>query len=148
MRVVVVMRKSMLASSHSKKLMCSVQVDCFLETTGKSISFVLVLQILQTKSAASVFFILLANGGHMVGSRSIPDKDKGKDRHTDSCSYSLLESGPLTLLLQHVKHSTHSIQNALKWPPAPVIMITSRLENNALRSPRHVSTSVWQSKCH
>ena len=65
-----------------------------------------------------------------------------------SCSYSLLESGPLTLLPQHVKHSTHSIQNALKWPPAPVIMITSRLENNALRSPRHVSTSVWQSKCH
>ena len=65
-----------------------------------------------------------------------------------SCSYSLLESGPLTLLPQHVKHSTHSIQNALKWPPAPVIMITSRLVNNALRSPRHVSTSVWQSKCH
>merc|ERR1712015_57709 len=74
-----------------------------------------------------------------------------KHKHTTtccSCSYSLLESGPLTLLLQHVKHSTHSIQNALKWPPAPVIMITSRLVNNALRSPRHVSTSVWQSKCH
>ena len=83
MSLVVVIRKSMVTSSHFKKLMCSLQVDCFLETTGKSISFVLVLQILQTKSAASVFFILLANGGHMVGSRSIPDKDKGKDRHTD-----------------------------------------------------------------
>ena len=58
MKVVTVMIMSMSASSHLKKLMCSVQVDFFLETSGKSNPFVLVLQFLQTMSAVSVLFIL------------------------------------------------------------------------------------------
>ena len=65
-----------------------------------------------------------------------------------SCSLSSARVRGLTLLLQHVKQTTLAPHKSLEWPSATVMMIFSRLGDNAWKFARHLSPAVWLSECH
>ena len=65
-----------------------------------------------------------------------------------SCSLSSARVRGLTLLLKHVKQTTLAPHKSLEWPSGTVMMIFSRLGDNAWKFARHLSPAVWLSECH